>query len=67
MLLDATAVDILVLDQLNLLSRNATANQALNAQLRALKYFLHLLGLDTTGHSHGPHSKVVHVHAVSCG
>ena len=60
MLSDATALDIWVLDQLKLLFSNATTNQALDAQLRApqVVFFLHLLGLDTTGHSYRPHSKV---------
>jgi phosphatidylinositol glycan class N len=58
---DATELDIWVLDQLKLLLRNATTNRALDAQLRApqVVFFLHLLGLDTTGHSYRPHSKVL--------
>ena len=65
---DATELDIWVLDQLKLLLRNATTNRALDAQLRApqVVFFLHLLGLDTTGHSYRPHSKVSYVH-VSIG
>jgi phosphatidylinositol glycan class N len=61
--LDATALDIWVLDQLKLLLRNATTNETLDAQLRAPQtvFFLHLLGLDTTGHSYRPHSKVLYV------
>jgi len=64
--LDATALDIWVLDQLKSLLRNATTNEALDAQLRApqVVFFLHLLGLDTTGHSYRPHSKVVYVRAI---
>ncbi|KAH9963989.1 Phosphatidylinositolglycan class N-domain-containing protein [Lactifluus volemus] len=56
---DATALDIWVLDQLDLLFRNATTNKLLDAQLRApqVVFFLHLLGLDTTGHTYRPHSK----------
>jgi hypothetical protein len=63
-LLDATALDIWVLDQLKSLFRNATMNETLDAQLRApqVVFFLHLLGLDTTGHSYRPHSKVLYVH-----
>ena len=63
--LDATALDIWVLDQLKTLFRNATTDKALDAQLRApqVVFFLHLLGLDTTGHSYRPHSKVLYVHA----
>ena len=62
-LLDATALDIWVLDQLKSLFRNATTNETLDAQLRApqVVFFLHLLGLDTTGHSYRPHSKVLYV------
>lgn len=57
---DATALDIWVLDQLRALFHNATDNSTLTAQLRQDKtvFFLHLLGLDTTGHSYRPHSKV---------
>ena len=60
---DATEVDIWVLDQLKSLLRNATTDKALDAQLRApqVVFFLHLLGLDTTGHSYRPHSKVLYV------
>ncbi|KIP05711.1 hypothetical protein PHLGIDRAFT_30805 [Phlebiopsis gigantea 11061_1 CR5-6] len=56
---DATALDIWVLDQLRALFHNATDNSTLTAQLRQDKtvFFLHLLGLDTTGHSYRPHSK----------
>ncbi|KAI0290310.1 PigN-domain-containing protein [Russula brevipes] len=56
---DATGLDIWVLDQLKSLFRNATTNKDLDAQLRApqVVFFLHLLGLDTTGHSYRPHSK----------
>src|ERR1700761_3868878 len=59
--LDATTLDIWVLDQLKSLFHNATTNQTLDAQLRApqVVFFLHLLGLDTTGHSYRPHSKVL--------
>ncbi|KAI0350922.1 PigN-domain-containing protein [Trametes cingulata] len=56
---DATALDVWVLEQLRTLFHNATANPALNTRLRGEKtvFFLHLLGLDTTGHSYRPHSK----------
>ncbi|KAJ7757539.1 Phosphatidylinositolglycan class N-domain-containing protein [Mycena metata] len=55
---DATALDIWVFDQLQHLLQNATTNSTLNSQLRApgTVFFLHLLGLDTTGHSYRPHS-----------
>ncbi|KZO90839.1 hypothetical protein CALVIDRAFT_542309 [Calocera viscosa TUFC12733] len=57
---DATALDVWVLDRLGELLRNATEDERLDAQLRGGKvvFFLHLLGLDTTGHSYRPHSKV---------
>ena len=56
---DATALDVWVLDQLRTLPHNATADASLDARLRADRtvFFLHLLGLDTTGHSYRPHSK----------
>ncbi len=43
-----------------MLLHNATSDAALDARLRGEKtvFFLHLLGLDTTGHSYRPHSKV---------
>lgn len=63
---DATELDVWVLDQLKSLFRNATTDEALDAQLRApqVVFFLHLLGLDTTGHSYRPHSKVLYVCAI---
>jgi GPI ethanolamine phosphate transferase 1 len=66
LLLDATELDIWVLDQLKSLFHNATANKALDAQLRApqVVFFLHLIGLDTTGHSYRPHSKVLYAHTI---
>ncbi|TFY71502.1 hypothetical protein EVG20_g1485 [Dentipellis fragilis] len=56
---DATALDIWVLDQLRTLLHNATIDDTLNTELRqdGVVFFLHLLGLDTTGHSYRPHSK----------
>ncbi|KII90223.1 hypothetical protein PLICRDRAFT_40419 [Plicaturopsis crispa FD-325 SS-3] len=56
---DATALDLWVLDHLRELFHNASTDAALDAQLRSSKtvFFLHLLGLDTTGHSYKPHSK----------
>lgn len=58
--IDATALDIWVMDQLKDLFKNATTDPTLDHQLRGNKvvFFLHLLGLDTTGHSYRPHSKV---------
>lgn len=56
---DATALDIWVLDELKTLLRNATTDPELDAHLRGDKvvFFLHLLGLDTTGHSYRPFSR----------
>ncbi|KAJ6486074.1 Phosphatidylinositolglycan class N-domain-containing protein [Mycena vitilis] len=56
---DATALDIWAFDQLESLLHNATTNSTLNSQLRApgTVFFLHLLGLDTTGHSYRPFSQ----------
>lgn len=56
---DATSLDTWVLDQLRMLFQNASSNDLLDSELRADKvvFFLHLLGLDTTGHSYRPHSK----------
>jgi phosphatidylinositol glycan class N len=58
-LTDATSLDTWVLDTLTDLFRNATSDLDLDAQLRApgIVFFLHLLGLDTTGHAYRPHSK----------
>ncbi|KAJ7069034.1 Phosphatidylinositolglycan class N-domain-containing protein [Mycena belliarum] len=58
-LVDATALDIWVIDQLERLLQNATTNSTLNDQLRSpgTVFFLHLLGLDTTGHSYRPLSR----------
>ena len=49
-----------VLDRLKELLKNATTDPVLDSQLRSEKviFFLHLLGLDTTGHSYRPHSRV---------
>ncbi|KAF8345663.1 Phosphatidylinositolglycan class N-domain-containing protein [Amanita rubescens] len=56
---DATALDLWVLDQLQVLFKNATTDAHLYEQLHSegVVFFLHLLGLDTTGHSYRPHSK----------
>ncbi|KAK0192589.1 Phosphatidylinositolglycan class N-domain-containing protein [Armillaria mellea] len=55
---DATKLDLWVLENLRDLFRNATTDSTMNHQLRSDKVviFLHLLGLDTTGHSYRPHS-----------
>lgn len=56
---DATDLDVWVYDRLEQLLNNATADPLLDKELRQDKvvFFLHLLGLDTTGHSYRPHSK----------
>ncbi|KAL1754437.1 Phosphatidylinositolglycan class N-domain-containing protein [Schizophyllum commune] len=56
---DATTLDTWVLDQLKILLHNATQNPELDAHLRGdqVVFFLHLLGLDTTGHSYRPFSR----------
>ncbi|KAJ7110359.1 Phosphatidylinositolglycan class N-domain-containing protein [Mycena crocata] len=56
---DATALDVWAYDHLERLLQNATTNSTLNSQLRSpgTVFFLHLLGLDTTGHSYRPHSQ----------
>lgn len=57
--LDATALDLWVFDRVKQLFADAGKNATLDAQLREdkLVFFLHLLGLDTTGHSYRPYSK----------
>ncbi|KAI0920282.1 hypothetical protein AcW1_002067 [Taiwanofungus camphoratus] len=56
---DATSLDVWVLEHLRTLFHNATTDAVLRTQLQNDKtvFFLHLLGLDTTGHSYRPHSK----------
>ncbi|KAJ7779433.1 Phosphatidylinositolglycan class N-domain-containing protein [Mycena maculata] len=56
---DATALDMWAFDHLESLLQNATMNSTLGSQLRApgTVFFLHLLGMDTTGHSYRPHSQ----------
>ncbi|EED18281.1 GPI-anchor biosynthetic protein (Mcd4), putative [Talaromyces stipitatus ATCC 10500] len=56
---DATQLDIWVFDKVKELFAEAKTNPELNAQLREDKivFFLHLLGLDTTGHGFRPYSK----------
>jgi GPI ethanolamine phosphate transferase 1 len=57
--LDATHLDIWVFDKVKALFAEASKNATLDAALREdrLVFFLHLLGLDTTGHSYRPYSK----------
>jgi GPI ethanolamine phosphate transferase 1 len=55
---DAVELDIWVFDRVKKLFQDAKTNATLDAQLREDKnvFFLHLLGLDTTGHAHRPYS-----------
>lgn len=55
---DAKELDRWVFDRVEELFTNATTNQKLHDQLQQdkLVFFLHLLGLDTNGHAHRPHS-----------
>ncbi|KIW32800.1 uncharacterized protein PV07_04321 [Cladophialophora immunda] len=56
---DATSLDTWVFDRVKGLFKSASTNATLDAMLREDKivFFLHLLGLDTTGHSYRPYSK----------
>ncbi|KAL4993598.1 Phosphatidylinositolglycan class N-domain-containing protein [Aspergillus recurvatus] len=56
---DATALDIWVFDRVKELFASAKSDPQLDAKLRQDKnvFFLHLLGLDTTGHGYRPYSK----------
>lgn len=56
---DATALDYWVFERVKGLFEEARVNKTLNAALRQDKvvFFLHLLGLDTTGHAYKPFSK----------
>ncbi|GAB7353141.1 hypothetical protein MBLNU459_g3676t1 [Dothideomycetes sp. NU459] len=56
---DATELDTWVFDEVKRLFKSAETNAELDAQLKEDKnvFFLHLLGLDTTGHSYRPYSK----------
>ena len=55
---DATALDFWVFDRVREFFEEARSNRTLNEALRQDKivFFLHLLGLDTTGHSYRPYS-----------
>ncbi|EMR08134.1 hypothetical protein PNEG_03572 [Pneumocystis murina B123] len=56
---DSTILDTWVFDKVIELFENATSNSAIKEALSQDKiiFFLHLLGLDTTGHSYRPYSK----------
>jgi phosphatidylinositol glycan class N len=56
---DALHLDEWVFDHVREFFASAATNQTLNKALREdkLVFFLHLLGLDTTGHSYRPYSK----------
>ena len=56
---DATELDIWVFDKVKELFQEAKRNATLDVALRKEKvvFFLHLLGLDTTGHSYRPYSR----------
>ena len=58
-MVDATQLDTWVFDKVKEMFRSATENSTLDTVLREDKnvFFLHLLGLDTTGHSYRPYSK----------
>lgn len=56
---DAVHLDLWVFDRVKALFEEAAQNKTLKAALKEDKivFFLHLLGLDTTGHSYRPYSK----------
>lgn len=57
--IDATLLDTWVFDKVKDLFASAKVDPELNAKLREdkLVFFLHLLGLDTTGHAYRPYSQ----------
>ncbi|EFE37325.1 hypothetical protein TRV_08021 [Trichophyton verrucosum HKI 0517] len=56
---DATELDYWVFDRVKKLFEDAGTDKELNTRLRQdrIVFFLHLLGLDTTGHAHRPYSQ----------
>lgn len=59
---DAVHLDLWCLEQLKTLLRNSTSDSELARTLHqpGTIFFLHLLGLDTTGHSYRPHGPEYH-------
>lgn len=59
---DAVHLDLWCLDQLRTLFQNSSGDAKLTRQLHqpGTVFFLHLLGLDTTGHSYRPHGPEYH-------
>ncbi|ORY72728.1 Phosphatidylinositolglycan class N-domain-containing protein [Leucosporidium creatinivorum] len=59
---DAVHLDLWCLEQLKVLLDNSTRDAELKKQLNGegTVFFLHLLGLDTTGHSYRPHGAEYH-------
>jgi GPI ethanolamine phosphate transferase 1 len=57
--IDAMVLDTWVFNHVEDLFKNASSNRVLDNALRQDKnvFFLHLLGLDTTGHAYRPYSK----------
>ncbi|KAF2260733.1 PigN-domain-containing protein [Lojkania enalia] len=56
---DALELDVWVFDKVKKLFEDTKTNATLDAELRKEQnvFFLHLLGLDTTGHAHRPYSR----------
>lgn len=65
---DSTVLDIWAWRKVQELFRNAKHNRTLSSQLCAdgLVIYIHLLGLDVTGHSYRPHSQVRDHHQCKC-
>ena len=59
---DAVLLDLWVMEQVEALFRNASSNPTLRQQLeqKGNVFFLHLLGLDTTGHTYRPNGPEYH-------
>lgn len=67
---DAVHLDLWCLEQLRKLMDNSTRDVELEKQMKGegTVFFLHLLGLDTTGHSYRPHGPEYHrnIRVVDC-